>query len=334
MRKLLPFMFSLALVAGCSDDDNPIGPVGAIGVTANQSTAVLAAGGSITIPISVSRTGGFAGAINLTAENLPAGVTATFDPSSVPNGTTTSQLTLTAASDAAASAEDDITIRASGSGVTSATTTIALTVTAAGINLVTGVTSATITQGATTSIPVSFTRVGTFTGAVALAVEGLPTGVTATITPTSIPAGSTVGTILLTADNDAAVGTADITIRASGSGVDDETQVVALTVNSSTTSGLAFSAAPAAMVVEAGQSVATTVTVARIGGFVGDVTMTLENAPTGMSITVDPTTITGSTATVTINTTAAVAPGVYQVLLRGTSGTTDNTTALTVIVIP
>lgn len=332
MRKLIPFMMSLAIVAGCSDDNDPITPAGSITVAAGQQNATLAAGGSITIPISVSRTGSFAGAINLTAENLPTGVTASFDPASVPNGTTTSQMTLTAAANAAASSADEITIRASGSGVTSATTTVNLTVTATGINLVSGVTTATITQGATASIPISFTRVGAFTGAVTVDVEDLPAGVTATVTPATIGAGQTVGTITLTATNAATVGTSDITIRGTGTGIEDATQEIELTVNAATTSGLGFTASPAAVVVQAGQTVQTTVAVARTGGFTGDVTFTLENAPAGMTITVDPTTVTGNTATVTIATTAAVTPGVYQVRLRGTSGTTNSTVALTVIV--
>ena len=76
----------------------------------------------------------------------------------------------------------------------------------------------------------------------------------------------------------------------------------------------------------------TTVTVARTGGFTGDVTFALENAPAGMTATVTPTTVTGNTATVTIATTAATAVGVYQVQLRGTSGTTNGVANLTVIV--
>ena len=331
MRKLMPFMMSLALVAGCSDDD-PVGPAAGLTVSSTQSSAILAAGGSTAIPITVSRTNGFAGGITLTAENLPTGVTATFAPALVPNGSTTSSLTLTAAANAPAAASQNITVRASGSGVTSKTMTIPLTVTNDGINLVVGSATASITQGATAAIPVSFTRLGAFSGAVNLTVEGLPTGLTATITPASVAAGSSIGTVVLTANATAAPGNYNIVIRGAGTGIGDAAQTVALTVVPSTTSGLAFTPSPAALVVQRGQTVQTTVTVARTGGFTGDVTFALENAPAGMTATVTPNTVTGNTATVTIATTAATTPGVYQVQLRGTSGTTNAVANLTVIV--
>ena len=332
MRKLLPLMFSLAIVAGCSDDDDPVTPVGALGVAAGQATATVAAGGSITIPISVSRSGSFNGPITLTAENLPTGVTASFDPSTVAAGNTTSDLTITAAASAPASAASNISVRASGSGVTSKTAAISLTVTTAGITLVTGASTATVTQGATASIPVSFTREGAFSGAVAIEVEGLPTGVTAAVTPTSVAANSNVATVTLTADAAATTGTSNITIRGSGTGIASQTQTVALTVNPSTTTGLSLTLAPAALIMQAGQTSQTSVTVARTGGFAGDVALTLEDAPAGMTITVNPATVDGNMATVTVATTAAVAAGVYQVHLRGTSGATNALVPLTVIV--
>lgn len=332
MRKLIPLMMSLALAVGACSDDDPVTPGGSISVASGQATAVLAAGGTITIPVTVSRTGSFAGAINLTAENLPTGVTASFNPASVAAGSTTSQLTLTAAANAPASPADDITIRASGSGVTSATATVELTVTAAGISFAAQPNSATITQGSTASIPISLTRSGAFAGAVNLTVEGLPSGVTGTFSPASIASGSSVSTLTLTSTGTATTGTSNITIRGAGTGVGDATRTVALTVNPSTTTGLSFTAAPAALVVQAGLTAQTTVSVARTGGFTGDVTFTLENAPAGMTITVNPTTVTGNTATVTVATTAAVAAGVYQVTLRGTSGATNATIPLTVIV--
>jgi uncharacterized membrane protein YfcA len=56
-------------------------------------------------------------------------------------------------------------------------------------------------------------------GAGAVAVAGLPAGVTATFTPTSIPTGSTTSTLTLAAAANATVGTAPITISASAPGV-------------------------------------------------------------------------------------------------------------------
>jgi trimeric autotransporter adhesin len=331
MRKLIPLMMSLALVVGCGDDNDPTGPAGTISVSTTQANATVVAGSTTSIPIAITRTGSFSGAVNLTAENLPTGVTATFSPASVASGSTVSLLTLTAASSATAQAAAPITIRASGTGVTSATTTIPVTVAVNGVSVVLGTTSATLTQGATISVPVTLTRLGTFADAVTLAVDGLPAGVTATITPASIAAGSTTATVILTANSTAALGTHNVFIRGAGTAA-NVAQAIAVTVVASTTSGLSFTAAPAAFSVVAGQTAQTTITVTRTGGFTGDVTFTLENAPTGMTATVEPATVTGGTAVVTISTTAATPVGTHQVRLRGTSGTTNNTVALTVIV--
>ncbi len=121
-------LLTMALVA-CSDD--PAAPSPAISVTSSANAATVAAGGTANLTITVARTGGFTGAIALTAEGLPAGVTAAFNPASVPSTAASSTLTLTGAAGAAA-ATKAITIKATGTGVTAKTATVNLTVTAAG----------------------------------------------------------------------------------------------------------------------------------------------------------------------------------------------------------
>jgi hypothetical protein len=101
-------------------------PTPTIGISLGNSTAVLAAGQSATILVTVSRTA-FTGTIDLSLEGAPAGVTGTFSPSSLTAATATSALALTSGS-APTAGTSTLTVRARGTGVTDVTGTIALTV--------------------------------------------------------------------------------------------------------------------------------------------------------------------------------------------------------------
>lgn len=332
MRSALPLLLAaLTFTAACSDGNDPVTP-SSITVTSSQTTASIVRGGTTTFPVTIGRSN-YTGTVNLTAENLPTGVTVTFNPAAVLGSATSSTATITASS-TATTGTSNITVRASATGVANATSNIALTVNApAGIALPTGVATAVAAQGGAASIPISITRTGDFTGAVNLSVEGLPTGVTPTFSSTTIASGARVATLTLNVANTATAATTPITIRATGTGIGDATQVVNFTVNSNTTAGFGFTATPAALVVTPGQSVSTTLALSRQAAFAGNVQFALEGAPAGVTATIAPNPATANTANVNISTTAATAPGVYQLTLRGTStGATDRTTAITLIV--
>ncbi len=90
----------------------------AVTITMSSTAASVPGGGNVTVPITFTRTGGFTGDITLMAENLPTGLTATFNPSTITSGRTTSTLTLNASSTATVGTAH-VTVRASGSGVNS-----------------------------------------------------------------------------------------------------------------------------------------------------------------------------------------------------------------------
>ncbi|MEO7522436.1 MAG: hypothetical protein ABIW79_11530, partial [Gemmatimonas sp.] len=185
--------------------------------------------------------------------------------------------------------------------------------------------------GASTTVPLTITRTN-FTGDVAIAVTGLPTGVTATLNPAS-PLGAAVNatTLTLSAGATAVAGTSNITITASGTGVTAQTQSVALTVTAAATPGFTLSAAPATVTATAGAGGTSTVTLARTGGFTSDVALTVTGAPAGVTATLAPTTMTGAiaTSTLTLASTAATIPGTYNLVVRGNSaGQAERTTTV------
>lgn len=97
-------------------------------IAASPSALSIARGSSGVVSIAITRSGGFTGAVALTASGLPSGVTAIFNPASATGASST--LTLTASSTAASGAA---TVTITGvSGTTTRTATVTLTVTTPG----------------------------------------------------------------------------------------------------------------------------------------------------------------------------------------------------------
>jgi len=223
-----------AAACGGSDDTTGTNPTPAIGITLSPTSLSLAQGANGTITATVSRSGGFANSIDLSIENLPTGVTASFSPTSVASGATTSTITLTAAATTAAGSFTP-TVRAKGTGVTDVTAAISLTVTAVSVGSYTmSVTpaSVSVTQGAAAgTATVNITRTGGFAGAVALTTSGAPTGLTVTANPTSATGNSSA--LSITAASNTAPGTYTITVNGTATGVANQSATFSVVVAAS-----------------------------------------------------------------------------------------------------
>ena len=195
-----------------------------------NATVTATQGGTATQTINITRSGGFAGAVTLSADGLPTGVTAAFDPSSPT--TNTSTLTLTAAA-TATTGTSTVTVKGTATGQADKTATFQLTVNAAGgYTLAMNPTTLTIQQGTNGTSTVNITRTGGFAGAVTLAATGLPNGVTAAFNPTAPTTNQS--TLTLTASATAATGPATVTIKGTSPGLADQTTTLALTVSTAT----------------------------------------------------------------------------------------------------
>jgi hypothetical protein len=182
--------------------------------------------------VSIARSGGFAGAVALTLENLPTGVTGTFTTPSVTGAST--QLTFNATA-AASAGLTTITIRGKAAGLADRIATLPLTVSASG-SFTLSLPSAAITvpQGQSIGNTITIARTAPFTGAVALSVTGLPSGVTAS-SPT-IAAGAASATLTITASAIAATVTSSLVVHATASGVAEQTASLNVTVSAVPTS--------------------------------------------------------------------------------------------------
>ena len=191
-----------------------------------------------------------------------------------------------------------------------------------------------VAAGASGTSTVTIARGGGFVGDVAIAVTGAPAGVTVSAAPATIAAGETTSTMTITTATTVAPGTVSLTVSAAGSGVATATTAFALTTTAAAaTPTLALTAAPSTVAMTAGASGTSTATIARGGGFIGDVTLTASGAPTGLTTSFAPATMTGSatTSAVTFAAASGLAAGSYPVVITAAgTGVTNATSTVTV----
>ena len=196
---------------------------GSFTLSASSASLTVLQGAQGTDTITVVPSGGFSGMVALSASGLPNGVTASFNPAST---TSSSTLTLSASS-TAVTGTTSITISGTSSGLTAS---VNITLTVGGFSLSVLPTALTIQQGAVGNATVT---VADSASAVTLSASGLPSGVTASFSPTST---TTQSTLTLTASSSATVGTSTVTISGKSGNV-TQTTTLAVTVRSSAPNG-------------------------------------------------------------------------------------------------
>ena len=289
---------------------------------ASPSSLTIAQSANATSTITVTPKNGFSGTVTFSATGLPSGVTAAFNPTS---SATSSSLTLTASS-TAATGSTTVTITGT-SGSLTASTTISLTITGTGganFTLSASPNTLTVNKGAVGRSTITVTPTGGFTGSVSFSASGLPTGVTASFSPTSSTTSSRLG---LRVGTTAVAGTYAITVTGTSGSLTNTTSV-SLTVAGSTGSGFTLSASPATLSITPGAAGGTsTIKVTPSGGFTGSVTFTISALPSGVTAAFNPTSsTTSSVLTLTASSTAPA--GRATLTVTGTSGTTIATVTL------
>jgi kumamolisin len=114
--------------------------------------------------------------------------------------------------------------------------------------------SVSVVQGKSGSSTITTAALGGFNAAVALTASGQPTGVTATLSPTSIAApGSGSSTLNLAVASTTVAGTYTITVTGTGGGITQKA-TVSLTVTAPTTGAFTISVSPTSGYLDRGQS--------------------------------------------------------------------------------
>ncbi len=320
---------ALVLACGGGGDDGPSGPTGNIQVSINPATLTVQQGGTGSVTATLTRGGGFDGAVTLAITGLPAGVTTTINPAQL-TGATTSATVDVAVAASVAPGTYTATVNATAQGIGSASTTYQLTVTGTpNYALTMAPTQLSVEQGKSNTATVNINRTN-FTGAVALSLVNPPAGITGTFNPAS----STTNASTLTVAVDAAVapGNHTLTIQGDATGPGTKTTTLALTVTAPAPPSYTLTLDPTTISIATGASGSVDVVLGRTN-FAEAIALTVEGAPQGITAAVAPASATGNAAVVNITVAADAAPGNHQLTVRGTAnGLTDRTASLTVTV--
>lgn len=304
----LGLAIAAATVASTScGSDNGSGPKPTISISFDPSSASIQQGGTDTVAISVTHTGTFSGPIAFNATGIPADVSTSLVDTSTTGNTTTGKVAIDVASSAAPGTYP-IVVHATSPGATEGTATFTLTVTAAPtptFSLAVSGSPVTVAQGANGTVNVTITRGGGFAGAVALTLEGAPTGVSGTFTPATIPANATTASLALTVGGSVAAQTHALTVRGKATGLADATAPVSLVVTAASTPAITLAVSGSPVTVPQGGNGSVGITITRSGGFTGGVGLAVTGAPAGLTATLNPTTIPSGSTTSTLSLAAA-----------------------------
>ncbi len=182
--------------------------------------------------------------------------------------------------------------------------------------------SLSVTAGSNNTLTVNVTLSGGFNSAVAFSVTGLPSGVTAVFTPSTLPApGSGSSVLELVATSAAKAGVYSATMSAT-SGSAKQLMALSLTIAPAPTFALVSSAT--AFSVPVGSSNTLTLTTTPSSNFNAAVILTVAGLPSGMTVQLLPSSMIaapGARATsVTFSAAANVAPKTYSVTVTATGG--------------
>jgi subtilase family protein len=189
-------------------------------------------------------------------------------------------------------------------------------------------TTLTVPRGKSATATVSSASTTGFASAVGLSVTGLPSGATASFSPTSI-AGVGSSTLTVAASTSTPYGSYTLTIKGTSGSLVRTTPMTLFVPAPDFT--LKFSTAAATAV--QGDKPTTAISLTNTNGFAGTVSLSVGGAPAGMTTALSSSSISGTkTSTLTMTTTATTAPGTYPITVTGTSGSLVRTAVYTLTV--
>jgi subtilisin family serine protease len=164
------------------------------GLAASPASSTVAAGGGAAYTVGVTSLNGFAGDVALSVSGLPTGAAAAFTPAVVA-GAGSAQLSI-ATSATAPPGTYPLTVTGTSGSLVHAVQVTLVVGPAPDFGLSLSPASRTIQRGGSTTYTVSVSGVGGFAGSVSLSVSGVPSGATATLSPSSlVPPGTATMTI-------------------------------------------------------------------------------------------------------------------------------------------
>lgn len=192
----------------------------------SSTTLTVAPGKSAAATAVITTSNGFNSSVSLSATGLPAGMTIMFSPSSLPApGAGQPGMTITTSPSLSAGTYV-VAVSAKGAGMTQVAN---LTVNVPGFSFVAGAPSSVLTKNGSVAVRLTTNALAGFNSPIALSISGVPAGVIASLTPSTLPApGSGVSTLTFTRKS-AGTAVRKVSVTAKGAGM-TRTVTIALTM--------------------------------------------------------------------------------------------------------
>jgi uncharacterized membrane protein len=324
--------------------DNPSGPwimqmvafrtpvAGNYTISASPSSLSVAQGHTGTSTITTTVSGGFNSAITLSASGVPTGTTVTFSPNPIAApGSGTATMTIAVGSTTPMGTYP-LTVTGNGGGVQQSTT-VTLTVTAGpAFTISASPSSLSISPGNHSTSTITTAISNGFNSSISLSASGAPTGTTVSFSTNPIPApGSGSSTMTITVGSGTTAGTYPITVTGNGGGIQQSTTVTLTVVIPTFT----ISASPSALTISTGHQGTSAITTAISGGFNSAIALSATGAPSGTTVSFNPTSIPApgsGTSTMTITVGTSTPTGSYSITVTGSGGGVQQSTVVTLTV--
>jgi hypothetical protein len=194
-----------------------------------QQSQNIAPGGKAYYELSTKGVNGFNGNISLNVSGLPPGATASFNPPMISGGTGSSVLTVTTAGTTPQPQIYNLTVTGT-NGILVHSTSVYLGVSSTGGDFTGSVSpsqgSVSASAQVSSAFTVSATPINGGAGDLTLTASGMPAGLSASFSSTTIPGSSGSSTLTLKASSGTPTGTYQIFINASGSGAFHQSSVM------------------------------------------------------------------------------------------------------------
>jgi uncharacterized membrane protein len=302
-------------------------------ISASPASLSIQQGKPGTSTITTAISGGFNGAITLSASGLPSQTTVSFSRNPIPApGNGSSTLTITVGS-STPTGTYPITVAGNGGGIQQ-TATVTLTVTAgANFTISASPASLSIQQGKPGTSTITTAISGGFNSAITLSASGVPSGTSVSFSPNPIPApGGGSSTMTITVGSSTPTGTYPITVTGNGGGIQQNTTVT-LTVTGG--ANFTISASPASLSIQQGKPGTSTITTAISGGFNNAITLSVSGVPSGANVSFSPNPIPApgnGSSTMTITVGSSTPTGTYPITVTGNGGGIQQNTTVTLTV--
>jgi uncharacterized membrane protein len=280
-------------------------------------------GGSTSFTATVTPQTGFTGTVNLGVSGLPAGVTANFSVPALTSGDST--LNVTVDNSVAAGTYQFTITGVSGSLTHSAAATLEVQATDFALSVTPPLQQ--VLQGGSTSFTATVTPQSGFTGTVTLGTNGLPTGVSASFSASTLTSGDS--TLSLTIGNSVAPGTYPFTITGVSGAL---THTASATLQVQAAGDYSVTVTPVLRKVVQGGHSSYTATVTPQNGFADPVSLSTAGLPAGVTASFTVPVLSNGNSTLNVVVDASVSPGTYPFTIVGVSGALSHNATATLVV--